>query len=163
MSMQGRNWSESRTHPVGRMRPFQIHHLEINVPTLKATLLGLRAHLGMARQDKTLVRVQDASRSRNTSGYIIPPGLALGPERRTCFRVTANQSRPTHNQDCSGGQEKIHVGGGGANRAFLIVPCILLVWCTHAGMGHHMFCFLGTLPRTCTCTCTWYFPGTPTR
>ena len=113
MSMQGRNWSESRTHPVGRMRPFQIHHLEINVPTLKATLLGLRAHLGMARQDKTLVRVQDASRSRNTSGYIIPPGLALGPERRTCFRVTANQSRPTHNQDCSGGQEKIHVGGGG--------------------------------------------------
>ena len=45
----------------------------------------------------------------------------------------------------------------------LIVPCILLVWYTHAGMGHHMFCFLGTLPRTCTCTCTWYFPGTPTR
>ena len=27
--------------------------------------------------------------------------------------------------------------------------------------GHYMFCFLGTLPRTCTCTCTRYFPVLP--
>jgi len=31
---------------------------------------------------------------------------------------------------------------------------------THAGMGQHMHCFLGTLPRAHTCTYTRYFPGT---
>ena len=37
------------------------------------------------------------------------------------------------------------------------------MWYTHAGVGHHRFGCLGTLPRTCACPCPWYFPGAPTK